>query len=297
MRLSVQWNPLANKWLLSALVLLALFLIYTAVYATGVLDVSTLQAELFLMHRPLTPVDCMFYEWRNFGEIPFTLAFLVILSIFCFLARYRWQAIPLLFLLFAFGTGAELVGKAVFNQPLSFNIRAGMTTLTCPQLEGQSSTSLKIAAALGLWWKIPAASEAIKNKKDEVAQGPVTFDAGSNENGYPGGHATRSAFIGLLVAWLASRHIKPRSIRLPVVVVASTLAFLGGFMQFYIGSHFITDTISGYLLGSSMACCAIGFLLLNPGRRKPTQQPASFPHDDWSNEETLELSQGGRSWS
>src|SRR5581483_1687146 len=99
---------MAKKWLILGLISLMLFLIYSAIYATGVLNISTLQVELWLMHRPLTRIDCIFYEWRNLGEVPSTLGFLALLSLICLRLGYRWRVVPLLFLLLAVGLEAEL---------------------------------------------------------------------------------------------------------------------------------------------------------------------------------------------
>jgi len=45
------------------------------------------------------------------------------------------------------------------------------------------------------------------------------------------------------------------------VVLTLTLCFLGAAIQFYVGTHFISDTLAGYFLGTALACFAIGLLI------------------------------------
>jgi len=76
----------ARKWFLLTLGLSGLFLIYTAVYATGVLDVSTLSVEHWLLNRPIGGLDCVFFEWRHVGDVPASLFLVLALSIVCWRA-------------------------------------------------------------------------------------------------------------------------------------------------------------------------------------------------------------------
>ncbi len=61
--------PTPHKWFFGAFVLLALFLIYTVIFSTGVLTDMTLQQEQWLLHRPLTQFDCVTRQWRDLGEV------------------------------------------------------------------------------------------------------------------------------------------------------------------------------------------------------------------------------------
>jgi len=99
--------------------------------------------------------------------------------------------------------------------------------------------------------------------------------------GYPSGHAIRWWFTGLLLAWLFWRHIKRGVGRWLVVALTLILCFIGAMIQFYVGTHFIFDTIAGYLLGTGLACIAIGLFILNDKKRNQNQlkyaSPASPP--------------------
>ena len=61
--------PGARLWFLAAMLLLVLFVIYTAVFSTGALLYPNLQLEQVLLHRPLTGIDCVLFEWRQFARL------------------------------------------------------------------------------------------------------------------------------------------------------------------------------------------------------------------------------------
>lgn len=258
---------IAYKWLVLALLLSALFLGYTAVYAFGVLDASTLQFEQWLLHRPITRLDCVFFEWRRLGEVLVSAWFTLLLGIICIRAGYRRRIVPYLLLLLLLSVGVEVVGKNMFAQVLPARLHSGMTTLTCPQMQGEP-ISVQIATSAVLWWMIPAPLPEQADWARDVSVMPLNFDKITRAYSYPGGHAARWCFFGLLACWLAWRHIKSRLLRSLTMGIALAVAFGGGLMQFYIGVHFVTDTLSGYLLGAAIACCAIGLLLLNDTRKR-----------------------------
>jgi hypothetical protein len=62
-----KWDELAvaRKWFLLALIFGGLYLAFTALYATGVLDMDTLLVERWIIGRPLTQFDCVLVEWRK----------------------------------------------------------------------------------------------------------------------------------------------------------------------------------------------------------------------------------------
>jgi len=112
---------------------------------------------------------------------------------------------------------------------------------------------------------------------------PINISSGplQQNQSYPSGHAIRWWFTGLLLAWLFWRHIKPGVERWLVVVLTLILCFIGAMIQFYVGTHFIFDTIAGYLLGTALACLGIGLFILNDKKSNQDQlkyaSPASPP--------------------
>ncbi len=264
--------PDARKWLILACILTVAFLIYCAVYATGVTNMWTLEVERWLVGRPESRIDCVLSVWRNLGEIPAAVALLGLIGVACIVGWYRKRVLPLLLLLLLLGVGVETLGKAVIAVPLPNTLRSGMTDLTCPQMD-QSSDLIqleltRIGVALGMVNLVAPPSQARISWSQEVSQMPLDLKASEPEHSFPGGHAMRWSFIWLLVSWLAWRHVRPRFLSALLTALLFVFAFVGGFIQFYIGVHFISDTIAGYLFGGALACCAIAILLLNDTRTK-----------------------------
>ncbi len=260
----------AHKWFWAAFVLLAFFLVYTAIFSSGVLLNLTLQLEQWLLHRPLTGVDCIFRVWARVGEVSFSLLFTLLLGIGCLLLGYRRRVLPCLLLLLLLGAGVEFEGKQLFPQPLPVSLRLGIDSLQCPQIEGQPY-SMKLLVLLGIWWKVPEIPpEGVRNGQYSATT-PFTLNNAPPDYSYPSGHAIRWGFLGLVACWLVWRHMSRgilRVLRWLLMAFALAVAFGGGFAQFYIGFHLATDLIAGYLLGASTACYAIGLLLRNDQNRQ-----------------------------
>ena len=71
---------------------------------------------------------------------------------------------------------------------------------------------------------------------------------------FPSGHAAGAAAVGLLCAWMLCRWVIRRW-PLQVVVWAATVAAVSliGFSRPYLGVHFVTDVLAGWLLGAAWA--------------------------------------------
>lgn len=255
----------ARSWFLLALLFTALFLGLTAFYTTDVLTLPTLLVERWLIGRPQLQFDCVLVQWRNIAAAPATLGITALLGVWCGLTRYRWHVLPLLLTLALIGVGVEVVGKHMIALLLPPVMRSGMVALTCPQVGSSSSSLLRLQLSLGMWWKAPLPVRGEQDWAHTVSLMPVLLNNGHLEASYsyPGGHALRWWFVGLVGAWLLWRHVRRGFVRSLSVVVLLIISFCGAATQFYLGVHFISDTIAGYLLGSALACCAIGLLLLN----------------------------------
>lgn len=75
-----------------------------------------------------------------------------------------------------------------------------------------------------------------------------------NGMSFPSGHATGAAAVGLLCAWMLCRWVVRRwSIQVAVWAVTAALVSLIGFSRPYLGVHFVTDVLAGWLLGAAWA--------------------------------------------
>ncbi len=87
-------------------------------------------------------------------------------------------------------------------------------------------------------------------------------------NGYsfPSGHSMVSmAFYGLLI-YLIYKNIKNKYIKVISILLLSTLIFLIGVSRIYLGVHYTSDVIGGFLLAISYLVLYIGVSKLNKVR-------------------------------
>ncbi len=83
-----------------------------------------------------------------------------------------------------------------------------------------------------------------------------------NENGYsfPSGHSMVSmAFYGLLI-YLIYKNVKNKYIKIISILLLSALIFLIGASRIYLGVHYTSDVIGGFLLSISYLVLYIGIL-------------------------------------
>ena len=71
---------------------------------------------------------------------------------------------------------------------------------------------------------------------------------------FPSGHATGAAAVGLLGAWMLCRWVVRRwAIQVAVWATAVGMIGLIGLSRCYLGVHFVTDVLAGWLLGAAWA--------------------------------------------
>ena len=87
----------------------------------------------------------------------------------------------------------------------------------------------------------------------------------ASENSFPSGHMTRTVLVYGLMAFVVNRLSDRRWVRWTVTVAATVVIMAMAFNRLYLGVHWESDVIGGFLLGS------VGFLaatiwLERPGR-------------------------------
>jgi undecaprenyl-diphosphatase len=79
-----------------------------------------------------------------------------------------------------------------------------------------------------------------------------------NAFSFPSGHATLSvAFFGL-IAYLSASNVRTRTMRVNIFFVWLFAVFIIGLSRLYLGVHYPTDILAGYLAGLFFLCFGIG---------------------------------------
>jgi undecaprenyl-diphosphatase len=128
-------------------------------------------------------------------------------------------------------------------QPLAaWQVRTGLCLLLCACLAAGLSEGVK---------------HVVKRVRPDVGFAVVQRP---NSGSFPSGHATLSMAIYGALALAAARHLTRRSHRILVLTAAGILILLIGTSRMYLGVHYVTDVVGGWLAGGA---CALLFLWLD----------------------------------
>jgi undecaprenyl-diphosphatase len=76
---------------------------------------------------------------------------------------------------------------------------------------------------------------------------------------FPSGHSAQAVALYGALAWLAWELGRPRRTRIWACCAAAGIAFAVGLTRVYLGVHWPTDVVGGWLLGIGWLALLIGF--------------------------------------
>jgi undecaprenyl-diphosphatase len=104
---------------------------------------------------------------------------------------------------------------------------------------------------------------------------PTPLYAGAESFSFPSGHAISSAALYILLAWIASRSLEARG-RVVTWGLAILMILLTGVSRVYVGAHWPSDVVAGWMVGSILA---IGGLMIASGvGPSPSRESRHGPH-------------------
>jgi membrane-associated phospholipid phosphatase len=131
---------------------------------------------------------------------------------------------------------------------------AALAALTCAAVVWRRKSWLPVALALagvcGIALVIVTAKALVVRGRPHISFAVIAEDGYS----FPSGHATGTAAIALLAAWMLTRWlITSWTGRVIAWTVAIGLAAVIGFSRVYLGVHYVSDVLAGWLLGMTWA--------------------------------------------
>jgi undecaprenyl-diphosphatase len=100
---------------------------------------------------------------------------------------------------------------------------------------------------------------------------------------FPSGHAMLSAIVYLTLGALVSQLTERRRLKAYVLGMAVLLSFMVGLTRVYLGVHYLTDVVGGWMVGVAWALLAAllvrGAKRQSPALREEVRQGASAPEE------------------
>jgi undecaprenyl-diphosphatase len=155
---------------------------------------------------------------------------------------------------------------------------AALAALTCAAVAWRRKSwpplALALAGVSGIALVIVAAKALVIRDRPHISFAVIAEDGFS----FPSGHAAGTAAIALLAAWMLTRWlITSWTGRVIAWTVAIGLTGVIGFSRVYLGVHYVSDVVAGWLLGMTWAgiVMLVGSWWDNTRRARVAPQPSN----------------------
>lgn len=81
-------------------------------------------------------------------------------------------------------------------------------------------------------------------------------------NSYPSGHAGRSMFLAIILGYFVYTRVKKQYVRIATIGLLVSLVLAVAVGKVYLGQHWTSDIIGGWIVGVAFAIAAIGIIRL-----------------------------------
>lgn len=145
-------------------------------------------------------------------------------------------------------------------------------------LMGQRLYAALLAAAVGGAWAIyPVLKLLFDRPRPQLWEWPAHLATSSS---FPSGHATLSMALLAALAYIIHR-LSRRRTGIAALLLGGAAVLLVGLSRIYLGVHYPSDVIAGYVVGSCWAaCCALAVESLRVRSHSPAWTPPRHARQD-----------------
>ena len=104
---------------------------------------------------------------------------------------------------------------------------------------------------------------------------PTPIYAGADAFSFPSGHATSTAALYIVLAWIASRSATVKARAVPWSLAAIVI-LLTGMSRIYLGAHWPSDVLAGFALGTALGVA--GVMIAGGGQPEAHRESRHGPH-------------------